>query len=609
MGETPGAKSDNGDRASAPVLCAEDGHDPRTLLSRLGLLPRSGSEPVVVVCGGAGELDDKVLAFATEVLGPAVARSAELAHAVVVDGGLASGVMAVMGDARASRPGAMPVLLGVTPAGKVTLPDRPGGDRMLLDRHHSHVILANTVGGGGEASPLIDVVTTLADGAPVVMVLAGGGEVARAQVEAGVRHGWPVFVIEGTGGLAERIADQWHSAHASHGKPLGRAPLRRLRGEQAVPSSAAAAGPEEVLRDGDIRPFADGEPMGLARQLAWELQEEPVLKGAWHTFATYDHLAARMRAAFQRFQISILVLGVVAILLALIDSETGGRTLHWVVIAIPISVSVLIAWSSRRADGHRWLMLRAAAEAVKAEIYRYRTRTTVYQHKQPEGRTSARRRMQMLEAHLDEIDTRLVRSEASSAPLTPYAGPLPPQMYGANRNDDGLSPLDAERYLQIRVGDQISYYHRRIRRLYRLRTVLELLAISAGGTGAILAAIGLDVWIGLTGGMSTAALAYLGYLQVDNSIVAYNRAASNLAGLERRWRAHGPHRRGAAASDDLVTEVEAVLVHERSGWVHQMSEALQDLKAGQEAAADRIAPADPQSRPGPPPGPGGGAVP
>jgi hypothetical protein len=49
-------------------------------------------------------------------------------------------------------------------------------------------------------------------------------------------------------------------------------------------------------------------------------------------------------------------------------------------------------------------------------------------------------------------------------------------MYGAARYDDGLSQLAAEEYLQVRVGDQVSYYHRRIRYLYRLRTALELLA-------------------------------------------------------------------------------------------------------------------------------------
>ena len=43
--------------------------------------------------------------------------------------------------------------------------------------------------------------------------------------------------------------------------------------------------------------------------------------------------------------------------------------LHWAVMVLPILVSVLIAVASRRAVGQRWVMLRAAAESIKAAIY------------------------------------------------------------------------------------------------------------------------------------------------------------------------------------------------------------------------------------------------
>ena len=155
-----------------------------------------------------------------------------------------------------------------------------------------------------------------------------------------------------------------------------------------------------------------------------------------------------------------------------------------------------------------------------------------------------------------------MQTQASSGPLTPYNGPLPPEMYGAGRDDDGLSPLDAERYLQIRIADQLTYYHGRIRSLDRGRNILQLLAIAAGATGAILAAAGLEVWIGLTSGTSAAALAYLGYLQIDNTIVTYNQAAAKLTGLEREWRARSLTQQNFATLKDLVTRSEAALTTE-----------------------------------------------
>src|SRR6266545_1111470 len=166
----------------------------------------------------------------------------------------------------------------------------------------------------------------------------------------------------------------------------------------------------------------------------------------------------------------------------------------------------------------------------------------------------------------------------SSGPLTPYEGPLPPQMYGASRYDDGLSPLDSSRYLATRVADQLSYYHGRIGKLDRSRNSYQLLAIASAGAGALLAAAGAEIWIGLTTTISVAATAYLANLQLDNTIVAYNQSANKLSGLLREWSsrtANGPAR---APFEDLVARGEAVLTTELSGWVQQMNDALRQLQ-------------------------------
>lgn len=161
-------------------------------------------------------------------------------------------------------------------------------------------------------------------------------------------------------------------------------------------------------------------------------------------------------------------------------------------------------------------------------------------------------------------------------------------MYGAGRDDDGLSPLGPDRYLQIRVRDQLAYFHERIRTLNRRRNLLQFLAIAAGAAGAILAAANQEVWIGLTAGASAAALAYLGYLQVDNTIVTYNQTASRLALQERRWRALRPAQQNEVAFKHLVTSCEAALATELSGWVQQMNDTLEDLRRNQASAANHI---------------------
>jgi len=575
-GGTQEIRFDNGYRAAVVV---DDGAGPRDLVSRLGLLTDAGRRPVMVVCGGANSLTGAALDRARAVLGPVVAAAARVTGAAVVDGGTAAGVVAVLGAARAEQRSALPALIGVAPVGTTTYPGGPVGDeRVPLEPHHTHFVLADGAGWGSETGLLFGVVEALAAGGPIAMVLGGGGAVAKTEALESVRRGWPVFVLSGTGGLADSVAALWQAHRVPRRRRLAPLLPRRYRYHQPTASSAIPdLGLREIVRDGDVRLVRDVEPDGPARQLAWELQDEPVLKQAWQSFATYDQLAAHLRRTFERFQSSILVLGILATLLALVHQRWSNRALHWSVVAIPILASVLIALANRRATGKRWVLLRAAAEAIKTEIYRYRTGTGAYAD-QPPPRDGAAARRETLARQLEAIDARLMHTEASSGPLTPYEGPLPPQMYGASRYDDGLSPLDSSRYLATRVADQLSYYHGRIGKLERSRNSYQLLAIASAGAGALLAAAGAEIWIGLTTTISVAATAYLANLQLDNTIVAYNQSANKLSGLLREWSsrtANGPAR---APFEDLVARGEAVLTTELSGWVQQMNDALRQLQ-------------------------------
>jgi SLOG in TRPM, prokaryote/SMODS and SLOG-associating 2TM effector domain 1/Protein of unknown function (DUF4231) len=584
----PGAREvrfDNGGRAALAV--AGTGDDPSALLAKVGLAG-TARRPVIVVCGGADELREPYLSVARAILGPAVRVAAQQTSAAVVDGGTAVGVMELIGAERAGAGATFPVLLGVAPAGLVTHPGASGDGRAALEPHHTHFVLADSAEWGGETQLLAGIAQELAGGAPVVMVLAGGGSIALSEATEAVARRWPLFVIEGTGGAADAIAAVWRR----HREP------RRRRVARWLPTSFRYAAPapvaqiedpdlRRIVTDGDARRVADPEPRALARSLLWELQDEGSLKDAWVLFATYDGLAGRLRTTFEQFQGAILVLGILATLVALVHNEVGGAVLHWTVVAAPIVVSVLIALANRRAAGKRWVLLRAAAEAIKSEIYRYRTGTGVYADEPATGDDLAARPRRLAD-QLDTIEGKLTQSDASSGPLTPYDGPLPPAMYGAEAADDGLSPLDAERYVKIRLADQLSYYRGKVRDLDRRRAILQVITVTAGGAGAILAAAGLEIWIGLTTALSVAALAHLGYLQIDNTIVAYNQSAARLAGLEREFRARQTGPLSPEAFHDLVTRGETVLTTELGGWVQQMNDAIHALQAQQSDAASKV---------------------
>ena len=393
------------------VVQAPVAADPNQILVSLEI---SAPSPVLVVCGELGPLEGRERASANALVGQAVVAAARRTNAIVLDGGINAGVYALVGAAHAEDPRRLRALVGVAPAGLVQQrgvaadsgdgagPTPPG--TATLEPYHTHVVLVDTDQWGGETRLLFALAEALAKESPVAVLLAGG-EPALAEAVAAVGHGWPLFVLTAAGGAAGRLA----------------APMRR--------GGIKDQSPRPTLSSGRVTPISGADAPELTRRLTWALDADVVLQDAWKLFATYDRAAKRLRRAFVRFQTAILLLGVLTTLLALLHQQLGTQALRWVVIAASIIVGALIALAGRRATGKRWVVTRAAAESVKSEIFRYRTRTGKYADTCLPGGDRVRSRPEKLAARLETIQTRLMHSEASSGALQPYDGPLPPPMY------------------------------------------------------------------------------------------------------------------------------------------------------------------------------------
>src|SRR5690348_5309655 len=109
-------------------------------------------QPVLAVVGGAAGLDEagkkRLLALFGHALVPVVVSR----QAVVVDGGTDSGVMQLIGQARAAAGVSFP-LVGVAAEKTIILPgdDAEPGDRAPLDRNHSHFVLVPGSSWGDES--------------------------------------------------------------------------------------------------------------------------------------------------------------------------------------------------------------------------------------------------------------------------------------------------------------------------------------------------------------------------------------------------------------------------------------------------------------------------
>src|SRR5207253_7308352 len=81
---------------------------------------------------------------------------------------------------------------------------------------------------------------------------------------------------------------------------------------------------------------------------------------------------AAFQAFFQQMRWNVPLLSIGSFKLSLED------LLFYVLIALPIGLTLLIAGANRSNHGDKWVTMRAISETFKQEMFRYRTRTGNY---------------------------------------------------------------------------------------------------------------------------------------------------------------------------------------------------------------------------------------
>ena len=161
----------------------------------------------------------------------------------------------------------------------------------------------------------------------------------------------------------------------------------------------------------------------------------PILQEVWGDFATYDFNAVGQQTKFRRLQNGILGLGVVAVLLALVQTQRFGvdepaslsywyEALRWGIILAPILIAVLIAASNQFKSGNKWIMLRSGAESLKREMFRYRAQAGIYSDEAAQDTT----REQKLADKLTKIRRQVMKTSVSEGALKPHGQTMPSGM-------------------------------------------------------------------------------------------------------------------------------------------------------------------------------------
>jgi hypothetical protein len=578
------------------------------IIAALGI---KGYKSVLLLLGGADSLDPQLKPKLTQLFGRGVARAAATVKAVIIDGGTEAGVMAMMGQGVADR-GYKSSLIGVAPLGLVRYPGSAGSGETSLDPNHSHFVLVDGKVWGDETNILFKLVGELRKKVPAVVLVAGGGAVCRNEVLLAIRQNLTLIVVEGSGGVADEIATAW-------------------KARPNLPDDPVMA---EIIADGSVVLYPLSNPVkGAERIILSELGGDNVLMQAWARFADYDLNATLQEKRFQRLQLSIIVIGVTATALALIKQVNiadgvilttwkdwwfyrpwvgtgqqpqwiGWWLAYYVLLILPIVITILITAANRFKQGNKWLLLRSGAEAIKREIFRYRARAGDYKEvfsapptPPPAPGTTPQASPptpeQVLAQRVEDITRRVMQTEVNSSSLIPYdkGKGFPPDMYAAEGGDDGFSVLTPDRYVQVRLGDQLNYYRKKTvqheRKLKRIQWAIFII----GGLGTLLAAINKQVWIALTTALAAALTTYLSYQQTESTVMKYNQTSTDLDNVRSWWTALPPEDQTKQDNVDvLVDHTERVLQSEMDGWVQQMQNALAELRKGQEKAPENAQP-------------------
>ncbi len=340
--------------------------------------------------------------------------------------------------------------------------------------------------------------------------------------------------------------------------------------------------------------------MALAEIKSFETKERKknqVLEWAWQRFGTYDSNAIQLKKDFKRFQILILLLGVLATLLALMQTQLLSaevfkgesrfkEAFQYAIVSLPLIVSILIAASNRSKPGYKSIMLRAGAEAIKREIYRYRVHAEMLRNPNIKN-TKEIYDEETLAEKINNINNNLMQTELKATGLTPYEGPIPPKN-AASPDDDGFKALTPDDYVKYRVVDQLNYYQSRSKVLGKQLSRLNWYIYIFGGLGTLLAAVGLELWVALTTSIVGVFTTYMEYQQIENTLIIYNRAATSLSGIKARWDALSPVKKDKNILK-LLQDSEDTLLAEHSQWIRQMEEAIANLRSQQSAEEPQAA--------------------
>ncbi len=311
----------------------------------------------------------------------------------------------------------------------------------------------------------------------------------------------------------------------------------------------------------------------------------PILESAWKRNGDYGNTAKHQKNQYYQLRRWVLYFSVIATFLAIILENFRTffpspfvTLVQVILILVPISGSVLVAFLSKYQQGQKYLAMRAGAEEILKEIYLYRT---VMQ-----GNPN---RNKWLNNRLAEIQRQVHRTLGGEVVVKPYTGEhINPRYYPDSADaDEGIADLNSADYIRMRLESQRDWHVRRIQDHNKARMRLTILILLFGGLGALFAGVdmlfsGVAIWVALTTAISSALTNWQELNGADVIIPNYSKVILELNILRDHWFSLSPSEQTQAEFYKLVRRTENVLWSQNVQYISAMKESMAEAEAEQQ---------------------------
>jgi SLOG in TRPM, prokaryote/Protein of unknown function (DUF4231) len=350
--------------------------------SRLAELDLGGPRPVVVLVGGADGLDDAQLARLRPLFEEGLAPLVDALGACVIDGGTDTGVMGLIGQARAKLGASFP-LIGVSARGTVaeTRGTTTADDAPSLEPNHTHVVLVPGSRWGEESPWLATIASQLAGDAPSVTVVINGGEVTFDDAARSVEAGRPVLVVAGSGRAADTMATALQEkSEDKRAAELAASGLLQAVDLGAGPHALARAVAGVLTTRPQPRPLSKAyedllkaDFNGLIDELRLSELRRRFLRSRWlDQLLWVEGRATRNRNRYYFWRLITILGGVTVPALVTFNLNGSARApLAWATFAVSLLVAISAAVEGFFRYGERWRHYRRTAELLKTEGWQY----------------------------------------------------------------------------------------------------------------------------------------------------------------------------------------------------------------------------------------------